>query len=86
MLAFLTRRPVPHTPVRFRLPSACDFCHAKGTIVPGTTVHGSTVALIWVCRECGYDRPITRGEQKIERRTGQPDRRRATRKERRKAK
>ena len=74
---------VPHTPVRFRLPSACDFCQAKGTIVPGTTVHGNTVLMVWVCRECGRDRPITRAEQKPERRSRQPDRRRTTRKERR---
>jgi hypothetical protein len=74
---------VPQTPVRFRLPSTCDFCQAKGTIVPGTTVQGSTVLLTWVCRACGRDRPMLRDEQQIERRIGLPDRRSKTRKERR---
>jgi hypothetical protein len=50
--------------------------------VPGTTIQGNTVMMTWVCRACGQDRPITRGEQ-VERRRGQPDRRRKSRHERR---
>lgn len=74
---------MPNRPVSFRLPPACGFCGAEGTIVPGTTVHGTAVMMTWVCRACGQDRPITRGEQLVERRSGQPDRRRKTRTERR---
>ena len=54
---------MPRTPVSFRLPSACSFCEAKGTIVPGTTVKGTEVVMTWVCRQCGRDRPVTKGEQ-----------------------
>ena len=51
--------------------------------MPGTTVQGSTVVLTWVCRECGQDRPITHGEEQAAPRSGPPERRRETRKERR---
>jgi hypothetical protein len=80
MFTFNSNPAVPQTPVRFRLPAACDFCQARGTLVPGTTVQGSTVVLTWVCRECGQDRPITRGEEQAARRSGPPERPRKTRK------
>ena len=81
VVSFNSNSAVPQTPVRFRLPAACDFCQARGTLVPGTTVQGSTVVLTWVCRECGQDRPITRGEEKAVPRSGPPKRSRQTRKE-----
>ena len=78
--------PLPHTPVRFRLPSACGFCEAKGSIVPGTTVKGNIVIMTWVCRVCDRDRPIERGEEQIERRSEPPDDdRRKTQKDRRRS-
>ena len=62
-------------------PSVCNFCQAKGTIVPGTTVRGSPVILTWVCRVCGRGQADDTQRQEIERRAGEPDRRRKTRKE-----
>jgi transcription elongation factor Elf1 len=57
------RLPVPHTPIEVRVPSTCPFCGAVGTTVPQTTVKGDAVSLMWYCRTCEHDWPVTRGEQ-----------------------
>jgi hypothetical protein len=71
-------------PVRFRVPAKCPHCQASGPIVPETTIKGDSVVMTWCCRTCSQEWPVTVRDQ-IERRTGQPDRRRVPRKDRRKA-
>jgi hypothetical protein len=75
---------LPNSQVRFRLPAQCKYCAAAGTVTPEHTIKGDSVTLTWCCRRCGREWPITAAEQHaIDRRTGQPDRRRSTRVERR---
>lgn len=80
----LTDDPVPTTPVRFRVPIRCPLCDALGSVTPETTISGGVLKLMWCCRACSREWPITRGERElIERRDNKPDRRRVTRKDRR---
>jgi hypothetical protein len=54
---------VPNTPVGFRVPPHCRSCGAVGSVSPETTIERGLVRLTWCCRNCGYEWPITRGEE-----------------------
>jgi hypothetical protein len=65
-------------------PVGCPHCGAEGTNVLETHIVRGAVALVWCCKACGQEWPSTRGQQQtIERREGKPDRRKATRADRR---
>jgi hypothetical protein len=68
----------------FRPPPRCGCCHAEGTIVPRAKIDQSAVALWWYCERCQAEWPLTGAEyHKRNRRTGERDRRRRTRTDRR---
>jgi hypothetical protein len=55
-----------------------------GAVYPEVSIVGGSAAMLWCCKACGQDWPITRGEQETEeRRIGATDRRRKSRKDRR---
>lgn len=59
----LRHYPVPTTPVRFKVPLHCKSCGAIGSVSPETTIERGLVRLTWCCRSCGYEWPITQGEE-----------------------
>jgi hypothetical protein len=76
---------VPTYPLRIRLPETCPKCGVLGRVRPENTIQGGTVTLTWCCHACTYEWPIADAERELpERRTGQTDRRRLTRDDRRK--
>jgi hypothetical protein len=70
---------VPTTPVRFKVPPVCKLCGAAGTVTPETTIERGVVRLMWCCRACSGEWPITDSEKHLlERRRAIADRQRRT--------
>jgi hypothetical protein len=74
------------TPLKLHIPDACAFCAAVGRVTLKTTIlTGDTVVLLWSCRRCSKEWPVTSHEltSDEDRRHGTPDRRHTTRSDRR---
>lgn len=74
---------VTYDRLALRIPARCKFCGVAGRTKPEQTIKGTAVLLAWCCEACKEAWPITLGEQKAERRRGQPDTRGKNGKERR---
>ena len=68
-----------------RLPERCKYCESAGSVKPEQTIKGASVLLKWCCDGCGREWPITLEEEATgDRRSGQSERRRVSRNDRRK--
>ena len=67
-----------------RIPDACRFCGTTTPIVPRYVVRGTVALVLWSCVACERQWSVTSEDVQHERRRELPDRRRATRTDRRK--
>jgi hypothetical protein len=65
--------------LKLRIPGACKFCRASGSIVLETTLTGGDVVLRWCCRRCSKEWPVTHREVTAAERRQAADRRKTTR-------
>jgi hypothetical protein len=77
-IAAADTRHVPTVPYRLRIPERCEFCNAQRTIALQPTTSGKVVSLKWVCGACHREWAVAQ-----DRRSGQRDRRRSSRTDRR---
>jgi hypothetical protein len=66
-----------------RVPEHCVSCSAIGSVSLEQTIRGTSIALNWSCSKCGHTWPVAPGEEHIDRRFGDDDRRGTARGDRR---
>jgi hypothetical protein len=60
VLRFIARkRSSSDVPVRLGRPPRCPQCAEPGAAIPMTRAQGSDVDLLWLCRECRHQWPVT---------------------------
>jgi hypothetical protein len=68
----------------FLVPDRCPKCEKPGAVTLEQTLKGNVIAVMWCCKLCGEEWPVTPSDHTERRRGGVEDRRKGTRTDRRK--
>jgi hypothetical protein len=66
-------------PNEVEIPERCPLCHFVGSVTLEKSVKGESTVLVFYCRRCSAQWPVTLGEKAPDRRTAVFDRRKTSR-------